>query len=105
MNTDASVRLLKGPGRPIQPLRTRMAILTRVPVVDAVIPFDGNQLALIESIRPDIVVKGSDYTAERVIGHTLVQSYGGSIRIVERVKGISTTESLNSPAELAMKHP
>ena len=94
VNTDESVKALKGPERPVQSLRVRMAAVARHHDVDAVIPFNGAQYELIDAIRPDIVVKGSDYTEDRVVGHHLIRAYGGTIRIIERIKGISTSESL-----------
>ena len=92
LNTDASVRRLKGKGRPILGEQDRAAILGALACVDLVVHFDEDTpLSLIEALRPDILVKGSDYTPEQVVGKALVESYGGGVRLVELVSNYSTT--------------
>jgi D-beta-D-heptose 7-phosphate kinase/D-beta-D-heptose 1-phosphate adenosyltransferase len=98
LNSNASVRLLKGPTRPIVPVEERREMLLALDSVDQVIVFDEpTPLLLIEALRPDVLVKGPDYAGRECCGATLVESYGGrvvipnwpviqsSTRIVERI--------------------
>ena len=99
LNTDASVKRLKGPGRPILAEQDRAAILGALACVDLVVHFDQDTpLALIDALRPDILVKGADYTPEQVVGKSLVESYGGAIRLVELVRDYSTTQMAQKAA-------
>jgi D-beta-D-heptose 7-phosphate kinase/D-beta-D-heptose 1-phosphate adenosyltransferase len=92
INTDASVRRLKGPRRPILAEHDRAAILGALACVDLVVHFDEDTpLDLIRALRPDILVKGSDYSLDAVVGRSLVESYGGSVRLVEVAPGYSTS--------------
>jgi D-beta-D-heptose 7-phosphate kinase/D-beta-D-heptose 1-phosphate adenosyltransferase len=92
LNTDASVRRLKGAQRPILSERDRAAMLSALSCVDLVVHFgDDTPIDLIKSLRPDILVKGSDYKPEEVVGKELVESYGGAVKLVEVVRGYSTT--------------
>lgn len=92
VNTDASVARLKGPSRPIRPLADRSYVLAALGMVDAVVAFDQDTpLELIVRLRPDVLVKGGDYTAETVVGAREVQSWGGQIAIVPLTAGQSTT--------------
>ena len=92
LNSDASVRALKGEGRPINDLEGRALVLAGLACVDAVVPFDApTPLALIEAIRPDVLVKGADYTEAQVVGADLVRSWGGQVRLADVVAGQSTT--------------
>jgi D-beta-D-heptose 7-phosphate kinase / D-beta-D-heptose 1-phosphate adenosyltransferase len=92
LNTDASVRRLKGPQRPILAEGDRAAMLGALSCVDAVVLFDQDTpLELIGALKPDILVKGSDYKPEQVVGKDLVESYGGCVRLVEVLQGYSTT--------------
>ncbi len=91
LNTDASVSKLK-PGRPLQNEETRALIMASFTYTDAVILFDEETpLALIKSVRPDVLVKGSDYTKSTVVGHDIVESYGGSVELVNLLEGFSTS--------------
>lgn len=93
LNTDASVRRLKGPERPVLSEQDRAAMLSALACVDLVVHFDEDTpLNLIEALQPDILVKGSDYKPEEVVGKAVVESYGGSVKLVELVKGYSTTQ-------------
>lgn len=95
INSDASVRELKGANRPIVGQRERARILAALAAVDAVVIFDAlTPLELIVSIRPDILVKGGDYHLEAVVGAKEVMGYGGQVRIVPTVEGFSTTALL-----------
>jgi len=92
LNTDASVRRLKGPTRPVQDEAARATVMAALGAVDAVVLFgEDTPMALIELIRPEVLVKGADYTIDRVVGAELVQSYGGRIVLVDLADGHSTT--------------
>jgi D-beta-D-heptose 7-phosphate kinase/D-beta-D-heptose 1-phosphate adenosyltransferase len=93
INSDASVRGLKGASRPIMGERERARILAALTAVDAVVLFeDPTPLVLIEALRPDVIVKGGDYSEETVVGAKEVRSWGGRVKIVPTVEGFSTTE-------------
>jgi len=92
LNTDASVRRLKGPGRPVQSERARADVIGAIRGVDAVVLFDeATPLELIELIRPDVLIKGADYTVETVVGADVVLSRGGRVILADLVAGQSTT--------------
>jgi D-beta-D-heptose 7-phosphate kinase / D-beta-D-heptose 1-phosphate adenosyltransferase len=92
LNTDASVRRLKGPQRPILAEGDRAAMLGALSCVDAVVLFDQDTpLEIISALRPDILVKGSDYKPEEVVGKAAVEAYGGCVKLVEVLQGYSTT--------------
>jgi D-beta-D-heptose 7-phosphate kinase/D-beta-D-heptose 1-phosphate adenosyltransferase len=93
LNTDASVRRQKGAGRPFVSDEQRAYMLSLYPFVDLVVLFDEDTpLQLIEALRPDVLVKGGDYTPDTVVGRDLVESYGGEVAICPRIDGLSTTE-------------
>jgi D-beta-D-heptose 7-phosphate kinase/D-beta-D-heptose 1-phosphate adenosyltransferase len=93
LNTDDSVRRQKSPGRPFVSEEQRAYMLSLYPFVDIVILFDDDTpLALIEALRPDVLVKGGDYTPDTVVGRDLVASYGGKVEICPRIDGLSTTD-------------
>lgn len=95
LNTDASVARLKGPGRPVQSEMARAAVLASLSLVDAVVLFDDETpLALIELLRPDVLVKGADYRLEEVVGAELVQGYGGRVLLAELQPGYSTSGTI-----------
>lgn len=97
VNSDASVRGLKGPDRPIVAERERAHVLAALASVDAVVLFDEQTpLHLIRAIRPDVLVKGGDYTPETVVGAKEVASWGGQLHIVPLVEGVSTTDILKA---------
>lgn len=92
LNSDESVRRLKGPSRPVLPQQERARLLAALEFVEAVVVFEEETpLRLIEKIRPDVLVKGGDYTVDRIVGAELVQSYGGQVEILPLVPGYSTT--------------
>jgi len=96
LNSDESVRRLKGAERPLVHENDRAYILSRLEAVDAVCIFDEDTpLDLISQIKPDVLVKGGDYTIETIVGHELVQAYGGEVVTVPLVQGHSTTNVLN----------
>ena len=93
INSDESVRNLKGPTRPIVGQRERGRILAALAAVDAVIVFDeATPLRLITELRPDVIVKGGDYNPDAVVGAPEVRSWGGRVKIVPTVEGFSTTK-------------
>ncbi len=95
VNDDASVRRLKGDTRPFASLEDRMVVLAALEAVDLVTSFDEDTPeALIESIRPDVLVKGADYAVHQIAGAQFVQSYGGRVETIELVPGRSTTALL-----------
>lgn len=94
VNTDESVRELKGEGRPVHKLELRMHQVMQHPDVDAVVPFVGNVEDLVRAIRPYALVKGSDHDPATVSGGEMVRSWGGRVVIVERLPGLSTTEQV-----------
>lgn len=92
VNSDASVKRLKGPGRPVNNERSRALLLASLIMVDAVIIFEEDTpLELIKSIMPDVMVKGGDYTVEQIAGAKEVLANGGRVVINPLIDGISTT--------------
>jgi D-beta-D-heptose 7-phosphate kinase / D-beta-D-heptose 1-phosphate adenosyltransferase len=92
LNTDRGVRRLKGPKRPVNSLADRAAVIAAVEAVDAVISFDEDTPSeLIRRLKPDILVKGGDYTIETVVGAEDVEASGGRVVLVDLVEGHSTT--------------
>lgn len=99
LNTDASVRRLKGPTRPVQSERDRAAVLLGLRAVDYVTLFgEDTPDKLIRSIRPDVLVKGADYRESEIVGTTFVKSYGGRVRRVKLTPGRSTSSILKRVA-------
>jgi D-glycero-beta-D-manno-heptose 1-phosphate adenylyltransferase len=97
VNSDASVRALKGEGRPVLPAEERAEILAALADVDAVVIFPENDVrALIREIRPDLHAKGTDYTAESVPERDEVEACGGRVVIVGDPKNHSATEIIRS---------
>jgi D-beta-D-heptose 7-phosphate kinase/D-beta-D-heptose 1-phosphate adenosyltransferase len=95
LNTDASVRRLKGPERPVQNETARATVLASIGSVDLVTLFARDDpLQLIEAIRPDVLVKGADYAPEDVVGGDFVRSYGGRLVLVPLEAGQSTTRTI-----------
>jgi D-beta-D-heptose 7-phosphate kinase/D-beta-D-heptose 1-phosphate adenosyltransferase len=92
LNTDDSVRRLKGPRRPINPEEDRAIVLAGLACVDAVTLFgEDTPRDLIAALLPDVLVKGGDYTADRVVGKDEVEANGGRVVILPFVAGRSTT--------------
>jgi rfaE bifunctional protein nucleotidyltransferase chain/domain len=92
VNTDASVSKLKGPNRPIQDEQSRLQILASLQCVDAVILFDEETpYELIKLLQPDVLVKGSDYTPENIVGYDVVTAKGGEVKTIDFIPGFSTS--------------
>jgi D-beta-D-heptose 7-phosphate kinase / D-beta-D-heptose 1-phosphate adenosyltransferase len=99
INSDASVRGLKGPARPIVGERERGRVLAALAAVDAVVVFDEpTPLELIVALRPDVLVKGGDYGVDTVVGAREALSWGGQVKIVPLVEGFSTTRLIERGA-------
>lgn len=96
VNTDRSVRTLaKGADRPIQDERARARVLAGLAAVDAVVLFDApTPLEAIRALRPDLLVKGGDYTRETIVGADEVEAYGGTVLTIPLTPGYSTTTLL-----------
>jgi D-beta-D-heptose 7-phosphate kinase/D-beta-D-heptose 1-phosphate adenosyltransferase len=95
LNADASITRLKGPARPVQNEQARAAVLASLTSVDLVCVFgEDTPLALIEAIRPSLLVKGADYTPETVVGGGFVESYGGRGMLASLLPGHSTTATV-----------
>jgi D-beta-D-heptose 7-phosphate kinase/D-beta-D-heptose 1-phosphate adenosyltransferase len=93
VNTDASVRRLKGQGRPVVEQEDRAYVLAALECVDAVTLFDEDTPAeLIAALQPDVLVKGGDYEPDRVVGRDVVEAHGGHVVIIPFVSGRSTTD-------------
>jgi len=99
LNSDESVRRLKGESRPVNTIKDRATVLTGLASIDWVIPFgeqkgsphDDTPYDLIKQIMPDVLVKGGDYTIDNIVGADLVQENGGQVAVIEFVEGCSTT--------------
>ena len=93
LNSDESVRRLKGPNRPVLDHNERAYILSALEHVDYIVVFDEpTPLNLIKAIRPDVLVKGADYTEDTVVGRDFVESYGGRVELAPLVDGVSSTD-------------
>ena len=93
LNTDASVRRNKGPGRPIVPARQRAEVLAALGCVDFVLLFaEATPLATIKALRPDVLAKGGDWALDAIVGRAEVESWGGSVVRLREVPGVRTTQ-------------
>jgi rfaE bifunctional protein, domain II len=96
LNTDASVKRLKGAARPVQDENTRALVLAAFGFVSRVVLFEEDTpLELIKQVQPDILVKGGDYQTEDIVGYDIVKAKGGEIVTIDLVKGYSTTNIIN----------
>lgn len=92
LNSDASIKRLKGNDRPVNKLEDRKKVLESLNCVDYVIPFEEDTpLNLIKLVKPDVLVKGGDYKEDEIVGSDFVKSYGGKVVIIPLVEGLSTT--------------
>ncbi|MEQ8954047.1 MAG: bifunctional D-glycero-beta-D-manno-heptose-7-phosphate kinase/D-glycero-beta-D-manno-heptose 1-phosphate adenylyltransferase HldE [Gammaproteobacteria bacterium] len=100
INNDDSVRRLKGAGRPINPVDRRMTVLAGLEAVDWVVSFsEDTPESLLETLRPDVLVKGGDYTLEEVIGGDFVKSYGGEVKALDFLDDCSTSAIMEKMKE------
>jgi len=92
VNSDASVRRLKGPERPLVPEAERAELLAALACVDLVVVFEDDTPArLIEAVRPDVLAKGGDWSLDRIVGREFVESYGGRVVAIRLREGLSTS--------------
>ena len=92
INDDHSVHKLKGEGRPINALDRRLTMLAGLASVDWVLSFSGDTPeALLATLKPDVLVKGGDYGIDQVVGADIVRGYGGDVKVLKLVDGLSTT--------------
>jgi D-beta-D-heptose 7-phosphate kinase/D-beta-D-heptose 1-phosphate adenosyltransferase len=100
LNSDASARRLKGQGRPVQDERARAEVLAALEAVDLVVIFDEDTpIDLVRRIKPAVLAKGGDYTRERVVGHDVVDTYGGEVLLVDLLPRSSTTSLIKRARE------
>lgn len=100
INSDESVRILKGPGRPVIPELERAEILANLECVDAVTVFDElTPQKTIAALLPDVLVKGGDWPGNQIVGREEVEAAGGRVELIEVVQGYSTTEILRKMRE------
>ncbi|MDP8207439.1 MAG: D-glycero-beta-D-manno-heptose 1-phosphate adenylyltransferase [Candidatus Electryonea clarkiae] len=100
LNSDKSVQNIKGPLRPIVDEQNRAALLCGLDAVDLVVLFDEDTpLRLLENLKPDILVKGGDYTPDSVVGKEIVEAGGGRVEIIPLVEGLSTTNVVETVLE------
>jgi rfaE bifunctional protein nucleotidyltransferase chain/domain len=99
VNSDSSVKRLKGPGRPVNSQRCRAAVLAALQSVDYVTIFnEDTPLALIKRLRPDVLVKGGDWKKQDIVGSELVERCGGRVLAIRFEKGFSTTRIITQIA-------
>jgi D-glycero-beta-D-manno-heptose 1-phosphate adenylyltransferase len=92
LNSDSSIKRIKGPSRPIQDEQTRALVMASLHFVNMVILFDEDTpYNLIEKVQPDILVKGADYKLEEIVGYDIVKAKGGEVITIDLVEGYSTT--------------
>ena len=104
LNSDASVARLKGKGRPVQNERARAEVLAALEAVDLVVVFgEDTPLKLIQRVRPKVLVKGADYSRERVVGREVVEAQSGEVILVPLVPGHSTSETIKRSRTPAKK--
>jgi len=97
VNSDSSVRILKGPKRPILPVKERAEILSGLGCVDYITIFnEQDPLKLITSLHPHVLVKGGDWTKEQIVGGDVVERSGGKVVIISFVKGTSTSNLIGT---------
>jgi D-beta-D-heptose 7-phosphate kinase/D-beta-D-heptose 1-phosphate adenosyltransferase len=95
LNTDESIRRLKGPTRPAQPLQDRARVLAALHAVDAVVPFaEDTPLNLVLALKPDVLVKGGDYQVSTIVGAKEVMGWGGEVAVISLLPDRSTTALL-----------
>jgi D-beta-D-heptose 7-phosphate kinase/D-beta-D-heptose 1-phosphate adenosyltransferase len=104
LNSDASVRRLKGPQRPVQDENARAALIGAIKGVSAVVVFaEDTPRELIQALQPDVLVKGGDYTLDRVVGADVVEARGGRVVLVDLVTGHSTSRLVASVGRRAQR--
>ncbi|MBI3084159.1 MAG: D-glycero-beta-D-manno-heptose 1-phosphate adenylyltransferase [candidate division NC10 bacterium] len=106
VNSDASVRRLKGAGRPVVPADQRAEVLAALAAVDLVLTFDDlDPGRVIRAVRPAVLVKGGDWSADRIVGADYVRKIGGKVRSLPYVKGASTSALIRRLVSGGRRHP
>ena len=106
INSDASVRRIKGPSRPIIPEAERAELLAALSFVDAVVIFDEETPAqIVEAIQPDVLVKGADWAADAIVGRDTVEGRGGRVERVKVEEGLSTSGIIERVRSLPRSTP
>lgn len=104
VNTDASIRRLKGPERPLQDEMSRARVMASLLFTDAIILFEEDTpYELIKEVQPDVLVKGDDYAPQNIVGHDIVQQRGGTVQTIALVNGYSTTRIVEKIKEQLKK--
>jgi len=102
LNTDNSIKRLKGNHRPLNDQQSRALMLAALSVVNYIVFFDEDTPEnIIRFIKPDVLVKGSDYKIEEIVGHDIVPQYGGKVQTIELTRGYSTSEILRKIKEMS----
>tara|TARA_Y100000768_G_C23861875_1_gene626107 strand:- start:179 stop:622 length:444 start_codon:yes stop_codon:yes gene_type:complete len=97
INSDESVKRLKGEARPVNKINTRVKNLEKLNIIDRIITFEPlTPINIIKEVKPNILVKGSDYKLEEIVGYDYVKSYGGKVLLIKYLDGHSTTNIINS---------
>lgn len=97
LNSDTSVKRLKGPERPVRSEAERAYVLAALEAVDCVVVFDADTpIDLVEALRPDVLVKGGDYTEATIVGASEVRGWGGDVRVIPLTPGQSTTNIIQT---------
>ncbi len=100
LNSDDSVRRLKGPGRPVRSVAERAYVLAAVECVDLVVVFsEDTPLKLVKALKPDVIVKGGDYSEDTIVGASEVKKWGGRVVVVPLTPGQSTTAIIRKLSE------
>jgi len=101
LNSDRSIRHIKGRGRPLLPQRARAELLAALCFVDGVVIFDeDNPLTIIECLMPQVLVKGADWSEDTIVGADIVKKAGGEVKRIPLVPGVSTTKIIRRIASL-----
>jgi D-beta-D-heptose 7-phosphate kinase/D-beta-D-heptose 1-phosphate adenosyltransferase len=96
VNSDSSVRAIKGDSRPVNPLEDRIAILSSFDFIDYVIAFDEETpYEVIKAVQPDVLVKGGDYSISQIVGRDIVEARGGEVKVLPYIEGKSSTNIIN----------
>jgi len=104
INSDGSVRKIKGDQRPIVPQKERASLIAALECVDYVTIFnEPTPFKVIAALRPDVLIKGADWKGKEVVGADFVKSYGGRVEFIRYVKGFSTTKIIESIKEKCLK--
>ncbi len=105
LNTDVSVRKIKGPDRPINNQLYRAAVLASLACVDFVVFFrEDTPYRLIQALKPDILIKGADWQGKKIVGSDIVKSYGGKVELIPYVSDCSTSRIIESIRKSAKRH-